>query len=642
MTTEHSGGTCLCRLVPAMLAVSCTVAAAGTVPGDSVRTTFDKITVTATRKPTPLRDVPSITYVASSDEIDEIQASKPSEALQYIPGVSVEGGTGSGSPSKRNISLNGMPNQYSVVLVDGVRVLSSHFHTGGDIDIIPAANVERIEVLKDAASAQYGSDCMAGIVNIITRRGTDQPYLSFGTGGGSERTFYGNLLVSGKTTGKVYHSAFASWKQTDGLPIKQPARRMGQLDFKNFSLMNRIDADLSEKASIGMAVNYHTIASTFNGAAMDSRLFMPRITYDMKISDRIGIQSIVYYSRWESEINGELNEVASPQVSLWWNGIRRNRIMAGIEYDWRNFARKAVSEHHQHLGGIYLQDEIQLFKGMELLAAVRADLIENTGDTEDARPVFSPRISALYRPVDPLGIRFSAGRGFKAPTVMELYEKDYPHGNYRRNGNPDLLPEYLNNISGGIDWSILPDLTLIAQGYANFITDMITPVYDHNIGDSLFVYVRRNIHKAKVYGGELMAGYRMRAGFFGLAVQAGGGYAYNESTSTGSILPYYPGLSLFAKVNPTFDIGSSAAISLFAGMRLLQGREVQDYKSNGATAVTDNEELEAGLTATFLRRYELYVKGTNLLARELEWYEDALMQTEGKRLFEAGVKIRAF
>ncbi|MBN1308170.1 MAG: TonB-dependent receptor, partial [Chitinispirillaceae bacterium] len=568
-----------------------------------------------------------------------------------IPGVSVESGTGSGSPAKKNISLNGMPSYYSVVLVDGVRILSSHFHTGGDIDLVPSANVERIEVLKDAASAQYGSDCMAGIVNIITRRGTDEPYLSFGTGGGSEHTFYGNLLVSGKTTDNVYHNAFASWKQTDGLPIMQPARRMGQLDFKNFTLMDRIDVDLPGNSALGVAVNYHTIASTFNNAAMDSRLFIPRMTYDLTISDRLGMQSVVYYSRWESEINGELNEVASPQVSLRWNGLPRNTFMAGVEYDWRNFARRAVSEHHQHLGGLFIQDEIGVIDGLNLLAALRLDMMANTENARDAGAVVSPRISALYRPVEPLGLRLSAGRGFKAPTVQELYEYEYPHGNYRRSGNPDLLPEYSNSVSGGFDWSILPGLTLVAHGYANFITDMITPVFDYiavtpkpdgSGSDSLFMYVRQNIHRAKVYGGELMAGYRFHAGIFGLGAQAGASYAYNENTSTGSILPYFPGLAIFLKVNPSFSIGSSASVALFAGIKFLHGRKVQEYRSNTATEIADNEEFEGGLTATFLKRYELYVKGSNLLARELEWYEDALMRTDGRRLFEAGLKIRAF
>jgi outer membrane cobalamin receptor len=375
-----------------ILSIPCAVAVAGTAADDSIEVTLEKITITATRKPTPLCDAPPITYVVDRAEIEEIQASKPSEALQYIPGVSVECGTGSGSPAKKNVSLNGMPNHYSVVLVDGIRILSSHFHTGGDIDMVPAANVERIEVLKDAASAQYGSDCMAGIVNIITRRGTDEPYFEVGTGGGSEHTLYGNLLVNGKTVERIYNNTFVSWKQTDGLPIIQPARRMGQLDFKNLSLMNRIDADISKNSSINLAVDYHNIASTFKSAAMESSLLMPRAACDVKISDMLGVQSAVGYSRWKSEINGELNEVASTQASLWWNGLKRHRILGGAEFDWRNFARKAVEEHHQHLGGFFIQDEIEVFKGLDVLAAVRADIAENGGDASDAGPVISPKI----------------------------------------------------------------------------------------------------------------------------------------------------------------------------------------------------------------------------------------------------------
>jgi len=78
---------------------------------------LEKVIVTATRRETQLKNAPAIGAVVGRGEIEEIKASQVSDALKYVPGLSVESGTGSGGPSKRNVSINGMPNYYNLAQV---------------------------------------------------------------------------------------------------------------------------------------------------------------------------------------------------------------------------------------------------------------------------------------------------------------------------------------------------------------------------------------------------------------------------------------------------------------------------------------------------------------------------------------------
>ena len=136
---------------------------------------LQKQIVCASLRETALMKTPAICDVIGEKEISAVSAVRVSDVLKYIPGMNVEQGTGSGSPFKKNVTINGMPNYYNLILVDGMRLLSSHTQTGVDIDMIPASAIERIEIIKDASSSLYGSDALGGVVNIVTKKGVIYP-----------------------------------------------------------------------------------------------------------------------------------------------------------------------------------------------------------------------------------------------------------------------------------------------------------------------------------------------------------------------------------------------------------------------------------------------------------------------------------
>jgi outer membrane receptor protein involved in Fe transport len=294
---------------------------------------------------------------------------------------------------------------------------------------------------------------------------------------------------------------------------------------------------------------------------------------------------------------------------------------------------------------------------LTLLGAVRYDVVELPGD--ERANVVSPKLSVLVKPVPILRLRASAGRGFRAPTVQDLYETLYGHADdlHFRAGNRDLKPEYSTNLTGGVELVPVHRLSVMVNGYYNTIHDMITPVdkgpQDPDelfpgisadlglVNSQVYIYQRQNIHKALVTGGELRARFLIHKGY---SVEGGFSLVHNENTKTNEILPYYPGKTAFFKFNAAQPVTPKIELSGFAGIKATMDRAIWKYKHDGPQKVDlkDYQKLDAGLGIKFVRRYELYFMARNLLQQEIHMYEDKELLTEGKMLFEGGLKVSVF
>ena len=153
---------------------------------------FDTVQVTTSQIPLRISETGRNITVLTSKDITSMPATSLDEILQTVTGLEIQSRGGFGVQG--DILLRGSTFTQVLVLVDGLRIndpLTGHFNSY--IPITPA-EIERIEVLRGAASAMYGADAVSGVVNIITktfsaRKGDDQVEgrLSFGD----------NKLVSG-------------------------------------------------------------------------------------------------------------------------------------------------------------------------------------------------------------------------------------------------------------------------------------------------------------------------------------------------------------------------------------------------------------------------------------------------------------
>ncbi len=144
-------------------------------PGLAVADPAETIMVTGSRLPGAIRAEDSNVTVLDQAEIEARHASSVVELLRTIPGLVIEQAGGRGSVA--SVFSRGAKPNFTLVLLDGVRLNDPTNTRGGSFDFssLSLDQIERVEVLRGPASAIYGSDAVGGVINIITRKGTDQP-----------------------------------------------------------------------------------------------------------------------------------------------------------------------------------------------------------------------------------------------------------------------------------------------------------------------------------------------------------------------------------------------------------------------------------------------------------------------------------
>jgi outer membrane cobalamin receptor len=297
---------------------------------DSYR--LDEVVVTASRYETLLANTPDTVQIISRQDIEEINPTSTGELFRYITGASIESGTGSGLPARSIIGLNGLSADRTLVLIDGVKLLTEHIHTGQNVDFIPPKSIERIEILRGAASAQYGSDAIGGVINIITRKAGDKTEMDFGITSGSYGYFGSGMSFLTPVSENARFSHFLSWEQSDGVDIEAPAHRKGYMGYDRLNSFNRIDVDYSEDTSLFGVWNYTRYSMDWSSSPhqRESDLLSQVLGLNHQISDELDITFHTAYSAWEADQSEEENDLIEPQISLNWRGIENHTIVTGF------------------------------------------------------------------------------------------------------------------------------------------------------------------------------------------------------------------------------------------------------------------------------------------------------------------------
>ena len=163
----------LTRISPVALAVLASLSA-NSFAEEKKNAELDAIVVTAAGTAQDLRDAPASISVVDKQQLKQHPSNRLEEALQDIPGVNVSGS----NVNKSDISIRGLPADYTLIMVDGRRQNTRESRPNGNGGyegaFIPPVNaIERIEVVRGPMSSLYGSDAMGGVVNIITKNATE-------------------------------------------------------------------------------------------------------------------------------------------------------------------------------------------------------------------------------------------------------------------------------------------------------------------------------------------------------------------------------------------------------------------------------------------------------------------------------------
>lgn len=610
--------------------------------GQSLNDTLliNEVVITATRSPRLVKNCPEIVRIIPRHDIQSANPHTVGEIMNSVTGINIEGGTGSGLPHRSIVNMNGFPASYNLVLVDGVRLLSDHIHTGQNLELVPTEHIERIEVIRGASSAQYGSDAMGGIVNIITRPpGNNSGSLT--TSAGTYDTYSVGLSVAAAVNKNVSTSTWAGWNQSNGIEIIAPKSRIGNMGYTRLTFMNKVSIKADEKSLIHAHLNAVQYRMEWTDGDKYSHLYFPLLRYEYKINEKSGFEIRTGFTQWDAQQNTELNRVIQPEIHYHIQTGKKNTFFAGGDLRYNEFQRNKVEKNDQQQAGIYLQDEYTLSDKFIVMGAVRAD------KPEALKVVVTPKISLLYKPlINMLHFRATAGRGFHAPTVQELYEEGFGHsGRALRFGNPDLKPEYASTFNLGTEITPKPWMGFYINGYYNQIENMIIPIYKGawEENPSKDVWMRENIHQATIYGTEA----ETRLIFKRLSISAGYSWSDNLNQETGRQLPYSPGSAINGKANYSFQINEHLNCNFYVSFKSVKGRSAWNWKPASGTEpdnpfgliteLKDYEKLDASVSIEYKEKIRFFFNAYNILEQDIETLDDAYTVMKGKMLLKGGM-----
>ena len=454
-------------------------------------TTLDTVVVTASRTEEKLREVSSNVTVIGPEAISKSSASNLGELMRR-QGFQVSGYNNGG----KTITIRGMnQSQGGNDMNSAVLVLLNGRRFGGPtMDYIGLANVERIEVIRGPSAVQYGPAGMGGVINIITRRGSEVTTVYAEAGAGSYDLERIKLAASGQSESGTIDYSFGfgqqhqgDYKTGDGWVWKHTAtgnkiglnadlgvnfydnHRVG-LEFNAFNIRGA-DGGLAvswgggashhNPAPAGPVNNGHTVADmanhntalSYEGKSEDGSLnWMTRYSFGKYTRDSRGYNSAGSNTSMSNNelINKNLTATLGYDDGGLWS------LSGGVDYiiyEVNNRATWGSTNSEFNDLGAFLSGRLRLFDDSLIFSAGgRFDRYQvkdiNNGQSMNSTH-FSPSVGLAWLPVgDWLKLRTNYSQGFRMPTVSEMW----PSGSQQLS-SPDLKPEESKTWEVGADVS---------------------------------------------------------------------------------------------------------------------------------------------------------------------------------------------
>ncbi len=532
---------------------------------------LEQVTVTGTRTPHTLKKAPVLTQLITAEEMNKQGIATIKDVLeQELPGIEM-GRHGFGT----SMNVQGLEPQYTLILIDGERIAGE---SGGNIDFsrINISNIEQVEIIRGASSALYGSNAMGGVINIITKKPRKKWDFSFKNQYTQRneknnlksfledqnesylKRFYrrqdlqnlNNDLTAGYKNGEFYTNFYLGYKSYDAyqlydsesethyyphndstaiIPVAGlPTQIKG---FSDYTVSNKTGFSTGEKSKAEFRASYYNheeadftkdgihdryMDYTIGGfwdyqpdSVSKIRLSHNFDTYDKynvleKLDDKNQLNyrnifnntKLIYTLTWKTKHNIQLGaENFSEQLKT------------------DMFIYGELRKESTNDAVIVLQDEYNMFKSLTAVAGLR------TGYHSSFHLHASPSLT-LRLTKGKFNYRLSYARGYRSPSLKELYMNWDHQGMFIIKGNDKLNPETNDFFAFSTDY-LNSDKRVngtIITSY-NHIHDKIDGIWANNQTEYNYV----NFETQKVFSGELLVRWKFirSAGFKG-------GYAYTR------------------------------------------------------------------------------------------------------------------
>lgn len=439
--------------------------------------------------------------VISGKELEERQIRYVADALRQVPGFSVSRTGSFGGPTQ--LRVRGSEANHVLVMIDGVEV--SETSTGEfDFGSLLVHDIDRIEVLRGPQSAFWGSNAMAGVVNIITRRGERNGFSgSARAEAGSDGTWLGGISLSGG--GETYDIALSGvFQNTGGFNVSDFGdERDGD---RNTTLNGRFAADLSDALSLDGTLRYvnrrsdldpqdFTWGSPTYGLVIDGpdetatrdlfgSIGMAHTALDGALTQKARFTGGNTYRENVAEIGDSWSDgnryTGTYQASYQFDtpGLldARHQLTGGYEWQRETFTPSHIEQTFDRSSNSFVGEYRGAFLDRFFLnAGLRRDVNELFGDA------MTYSLSGAWKLTDATRLHASVGTGVTNPTFFEQF--GYVPDSFV--GNPNLVPEESFGWDIGIeqrffDGMLVADITYFNQD----LTDEIAIVYGSDFTSS--------------------------------------------------------------------------------------------------------------------------------------------------------------
>ena len=635
------------------------------------------LVVSATRTETPAENIGSSVTLISKENLDQSRAASVLEALRDVPGFTILQTGGRGGVT--SLFSRGGESDFNKVLYDGFPL--NDLGGGFNFAHLTTFNVERVEALHGPSSALFGSDAIASVVQVFSRKGAStRPALDLQAEGGSYGLSREAASFSGLFNRLDYSASIENWNSRG---------RYVNDDYRNTLLGGNFGWQLSGRSSLRTTIRYGTSELGVPGPvrAWNDLGFTPDpdhrdgqkdlllgLTFEQRIRENWDYRLSYFHMESGQTSFDPVGQNSQDYPLTFYNHPRRrglqyqtnarlpfhNLLSGGLDFEYEDGAIDFLKVNRRNFG-LYFQDQWTLGERLHLIvgsrldhnsAPVPAEIRSSRAAQGISTPANSgygiavtPRVSLSYFLLRPSGrhwldgtrLKFNFAQGIKEPRLVESFS---PYPGYL--GNPELRPERATSYEAGLDQTFS---RLLQRLEVNFYDNRYKDLVDYKMTDY-------NLYYGTYFNSEKTMARGMETGLYFKPVrdfQFSANYNYAKTHYLASLTrPQDPvvsgGLSLLRRPR------NSASAALTYSKRRVQFYLRDTYVGTrndvnpvfvwDAPSVLRNgsfNKLDLGLNSQLNSRLTWFARVDNLLNRR---YEEVLGYPAYKINFSSGLKLR--
>ena len=498
-----------------MAVVACLSSSAQDAYTDTIYRKFDldEVVVTGTRTPKFLKDTPIQTRVINAKEIARLDATNVQDLLQQeLPGVEFTYAMN----QQTHLNFSGFGGQGVLFLVDGERLAGE---TMDDVDFtrLSMDNVERIEIVKGAASALYGSNATGGVINIITKKSQKPVTLNVNAryAKHNEQRYGGTFGLNGKHLNNMFTVNFNQMDNYDVHSASNPVTRIISTVYgdKTINFKDQLAWNPNKNFHLSGRAGYF-FRETVRSADQPERYrdFSGGLGMQWNISEHDDFQASYAFDQYDKSDYQRITKLDIRDYSNVQNSLRllynhtfdRGDVLtigSDFMHDYLYNTNLENETRNQNSWDLFGQYDWRISDQWEAVGAVRYDYFSDGKESH-----VTPKLNVCYKPIYNLSIRAGYGMGFRAPTLKEKYYNFDMAGIWIVEGNANLKSEVSHNFNLSAEYT-KGHYNLTGSVYYNKVKNKLatSAPYFKTPNDKLPYLPYANLDDYSVCGGEIGA-----------------------------------------------------------------------------------------------------------------------------------------